>query len=428
MFVTPSPRSAAFDIFTFPVNKFIQQYKSAYSGITPSVWVLAAVQLINRSGSMVLPFMTVYMTASLGYSKTEAGIIMSFFGVGSMVGSYFGGRLTDKMGPFRVQMFSLFGGGLTYFMLIGITNFYWLAAGVFLCAMVNESMRPANSSMASHFATPETTTRSFSLLRMAVNLGVAIGPAVAGMLAHISYTWLFVGDGVTNLAAGAVFYFHFRHKQPQYHKKEHPAGARARSPYSDSAYLLFLIFCLLYAVAFFQIFSGIPLYYKDIYHKPESAIGLLLGFNGLIVFFFEMGTVSFIEKRAEPRKLIFIGSAMLAVSLVMLNMAQGNAILIISMILMSFSEMFAMPFMISHVVKRSTERTRGSYLAAYTIVWSLSLILSPFCSTQLIERFSFDMLWWVMGGICMITAFGFMRILKNTSPTAAIGSAPANQE
>ncbi len=401
------------------MRTLLRSYLRSYEGISGSVWILASVQLINRSGSMVLPFMTVYLTASLHYSLSQAGIIMSIFGAGSMLGSYLGGRFTDKAGPFRVMHFSLFAGGASYLVLPLLTDFYFLAAGIFICAVINESMRPASSSMVSHFATPDTTTRSFSLMRMAINLGVSIGPAIAGILAHVSYTWLFVGDGITNLAAGVVFYFHFRNQQPQTHKKEHPKGVAVKSPYRDFPYLLFILFCILYAAAFFQIFSSIPLYYKDVYLKPEASIGLLIGLNGLIVFIFEMMIVSKIEKKYKPRTLIFIGSVMLAVSFALFNSGHHNAILLISMALLSFSEMFAMPFMISHVIKSADDKTRGSYIGVYTIAWSIAFILSPYGSTQLIEHFNYAVLWWVMAAVCVVTAFGFNAVMREKKPVEA---------
>lgn len=361
---------------------------------------------------MVLPFLTIYLTVSLGYSVKSAGIIMSLFGIGSMLGSYLGGRFTDKKGPYNVMLFSLFVGGSSYFILPFITNFYLLGAAVFICAVLNESLRPGNSSMVAHFAKPETFTRSFSLLRMAVNLGVSIGPAVAGLLAGISYKLLFVGDGITNLIAGIVFIYFFRDKKPAPHPKEKEITKRAKSPYRDVPYLFFVLLCMFYAIAFFQIFNGIPLYYKDVYFKPEQSIGLLLGLNGLVVFIFEMATVNSIENKWQPSRLIVIGSIMLSISFLLFNLVHSNIILIISMILMSFSEMFAMPFMVSHAVKRSQPETRGSYIAAYTIVWSLALIISPYLSTQIITHFNYETLWWVMGIFCLITATGFAIVMK----------------
>ncbi|MFI5172306.1 MAG: MFS transporter [Chitinophagales bacterium] len=387
-------------------------YTNSYKDLTRSVWILAFIQLINRSGSMVLPFMTVYITKSLGFSIPLAGLIISFFGAGSLVGSFLGGYLTDKIGPFKVQFFSLVLGGISYLALPFITNFYLLAGGFFICALINDSLRPAASSLISHFSTPETTTRSFSLLRMAINLGVAIGPAVAGLLAGINYTWLFVGDGLTCIAAGLVFYFYFRSKQPQTHKTTNEQAIKARSPYRSTSYLLFIGLCMLYALAFFSIFTGIPLYYKDVYHKSEETIGLLIGFNGLIVFIFEMVIVSQIEKRFAPARLIVFGSLLLGLSFILFNLWTGTLLLLVSMALLSFSEIFAMPFMISHVVNSATPQTRGSFIAGYTIAWSVAFIISPYGSAWLIENYDFETLWWVMGGLCAITALGFRLQLK----------------
>jgi predicted MFS family arabinose efflux permease len=397
-------------------SRLIQIYTNSYKGITPSVWILAIIQLINRTGSMVLPFMTVYMTSALGYSKTQAGIIMSVFGIGSLCGSFLGGRWSDKYGPFKVQFLSLTIGGLSYLVIPMLGNIYSLGIGVFFCGLINDSLRPAASSMTSHFATPETTTRSFSLMRMAINLGVAIGPAVAGLLAGVNYMWLFVGDGITCIAAGFVFYYYFRNKQPQIHKEVKVKGEKIKSPYSDSTFMVFILFCFLYAVAFFQIFTGLPLYYKDVYLKSEAAIGLLLGLNGLIVFVFEMITVSQLEKRYKPNSLIIIGCLMLSASFIILNLFHGAAILIIAMLLMSFSEIFAMPFMISRVVQTATPQTRGSYLAAYTVAWALAFIISPYGSTQIIEHYNYEVLWWVMGVFCILMAVGFNATNKQKTP------------
>src|SRR3954451_23413519 len=93
---------------------FLQLYKKAYHGLTRETWYLALVILINRSGTMVIPFMTMYATQKLGFTIAEAGFIMSFFGVGSIIGSFIGGKITDAAGYHNVQLFSLFGGGVMF--------------------------------------------------------------------------------------------------------------------------------------------------------------------------------------------------------------------------------------------------------------------------------------------------------------------------
>lgn len=401
------------------IARAMNAYARAYRGLGKPVWILAFVQLINRSGSMVLPFIVVYMTKSLGFTTVEAGVIMSLYGAGSLLGSFLGGRLTDSIGPFKVQILSLTTGGISYLILPLFTGFYALGAAIFVCAVLNDSLRPANSAMTGHFATPETTTRSFSLMRMAINLGVAIGPAIAGLLAASSYTWLFIGDGLTCIAAGGVFYWYFRNKQPAVHERKQEASHKNKSPFTDASYIWFLILVMCYAGAFFQIFNGLPLYYKDVYIKTEHAIGLILAFNGLIVFVFEMVLVSAIEKKLTPVQSLFIGSCMLGFSFLLLNFFTGGWVLLVSMALLSFSEIFAMPFMISHAIKSATPATRGSYVAAYTIAWSLAFILSPIGSAGIIENWGYEALWYIFGSFCVLIAFGFSRMrMQYTSQIA----------
>src|SRR5690349_15815532 len=88
--------------------RFINIYVNSFRGLSTENWMLALVMLINRSGSMVLPFLGIYMTSHLGFSIQSAGIVLSFFGLGSVLGSWLGGLITDKIGEYKVQALSLF--------------------------------------------------------------------------------------------------------------------------------------------------------------------------------------------------------------------------------------------------------------------------------------------------------------------------------
>src|SRR4029079_1750746 len=84
----------------------VQLYRNAYGGLSREVWWLALVIFINRAGTMVIPFLSVYLT-SRGYTLVQVGFVMAAFGLGSIAGAYIGGRLTDRFGHFYVQVFSL---------------------------------------------------------------------------------------------------------------------------------------------------------------------------------------------------------------------------------------------------------------------------------------------------------------------------------
>ena len=105
---------------------------------------------------------------------------MSLWGIGAFIGSYFGGRFTDKIGFYKIQLFSLFFGGIGFIILGQLQNYYAICVATFLLAMVNEAFRPANSAAMGKFSTDENRMRSFTLMRLSFNLGWAVGAGIGG--------------------------------------------------------------------------------------------------------------------------------------------------------------------------------------------------------------------------------------------------------
>ena len=388
--------------------------------------MLALIQLVNRSGSMVLPFLAIYMTTRLGYDVQQVGAIMSTYGIGSLAGSYLGGWLTDKIGAFKVQFSSLFFGGLSFFLLPFLTAYTALLAGILLSSTLIEMLRPANTTSVSLYAKPENITRAFSLNRMAINLGVSVGPAIGGLLAGISYTWIFVADGMTCIAAAGVFYWYF-HNRPIRQTalpNETTTNTVPRKPLKDKVYILFAMLCGLYGMLFLQIFQVLPLFYRQEAGLSEPGIGLILGFNGLIVFAIEMVLVYAIENRFALQRIIVTGVLLCGMSFLILLMGHSITILYAGMLLLSLSEILAMPFMVTLVVQRAGPPARGSYLGVYTMAWSLAFIVSPGISTFLISRYGFDGLWWFNGAVAGSIIIGVLAIADTMQhPPAPVLSA-----
>ncbi|MEO5563379.1 MAG: MFS transporter, partial [Chitinophagaceae bacterium] len=184
-----------------------QTYRNAYSGLSRSTWLLSLIMLINRSGTMVVPFMTLYLTSDkMGYSIGQAGIVFGLFGAGAFCGAWLGGRLTDKIGFYPVQMITLIGGGLLFIALGQMKTYPLICLFTFLVSFVNEAFRPANSTAIAFYSKEENRTRSYALNRLAINIGWAVGSAIGGFLAHINYELLFWVDGFTNIAAALLMW------------------------------------------------------------------------------------------------------------------------------------------------------------------------------------------------------------------------------
>ncbi len=384
--------------------------------------MLSLVLLINRSGSMVLPFLSLYLKDELGLDLHQVGIILAMFGAGSLVGSLLGGYLTDKIGSFHVQFYSLLFGGMGFFVLFELRTFETLALGFFGVTVVTDMLRPANATAISQYAIKENITRAYSLNRMAVNLGYAIGPAAGGFLALQGYKWLFYVDGATCIAASFLFLAYFLRKQPRRKKLEEAPSSpeERRSPFRDPSFLAFGLLTTGFAVVFFQIFNTLPLYYRDVYHLAENHIGWLLALNGFIVFGIEMPLVYALGTRFSTRRVVAFGTLLTGLSYAMLNLSSGMAILAVSMAILSIAEILVMPYLTTYTVTRSGAANRGKYLGFYAMTYSLAFIIAPLFGTYAIGNHGFKALWYVMGGLGMVTAVGYLINMRQVKAAPAI--------
>lgn len=378
--------------------------------------MLAIVMLINRSGTMVLAFMTLYIT-HIGYSGIQGGLAVGIYGVGSLLGAFLGGKISDRFGFYYTQFFSLIFGGILFIVLGQIKGFIPICICTFFLAMVNEAFRPANATAIAHYSTPETRTQAFSLVRLAINLGWGVGGALGGFLAVANYDLLFWVDGSTNIFAAILFICLLpRVSLAQQQNLQTTTGVktRAQPPHADKIFLYFIGLQILFAICFFQQFTTIPLYFKTGLHINESAIGILLAMNGLIIALFEMVIVSKLEGWRPYLRLMTYGSVIMALSFFAMNLTfmNGLSIAVLSMVLITIAEMVAMPFMNSYYISRSTEGNRGQYAAYYTMAWSAAQMIGSTSGTQISYAIGFSNLWWIIGGLCLINAAGYQWLFS----------------
>lgn len=392
-----------------------KNYLSAYQGLSKATWLLALVMFINQSGSMVLPFLGVYMSTVLDFSLKNTGIVLSTFGVGSILGSLIGGWLTDKMGSYKVQTFSLFFSVPFYLILPIFKSFEALCVAIFFLSLIKELFRPANSASVSYYAKPENLIRAFSLNRMALNLGYSVGPAIGGFLAAVSYDFLFYTNGLMSFLAAVLFFFYFRNKEgnvPEKTVSEKTQTIHTKSAYTDKKFLLFSFFIAIYAFCFFQILNTLPLFYKNIALMTEKEVGLLMGFNGLIVFVLEMALVHYAERKFTLTTNMILGSLFCGVAFLVLLPSHTVWVLYASIFLISISEILIMPFASTVAVRRSNTFNRGSYMGLNGISFSVAFITSPLLGTMIAETYGFTNLWVFNCLMIVIASGGFYYIMK----------------
>jgi predicted MFS family arabinose efflux permease len=354
---------------------------------------------------MVLAFMTLYCK-HLGYTTKQGGLVVGIYGIGSIAGAFLGGKVTDKFGFYYTQFTALVLGGCMFILLGQMNTFPGICAGTFLLSLVNESFRPANAAAIAHYSNPKNRTQSFSLVRLAINIGWGIGVAVGGLLASFNYHLLFWADGFTSILAGISLLIIL----PRVHLGQQiNKGSQQEMPVSNSAahrdpgFLQFLFLTVLFAICFFQMFTTVPVYFKESLKLNEFWIGAVMSLNGLLIALIEMVLVFKLEGRKPYLTLMCFGSVLMALAFFLLNLPIANGLVI---------ALCYMPFMNSYYISRSSDSNRGQYTGLYTMSWSLAQVIGSSCGAMVAANFGFFNLWLGVGGICLFAAAGYHWLQK----------------
>lgn len=381
-----------------------QRYINNFKGFSREIWILTLVTFINRAGTMVLPFLSKYLKEDLKFSYNEVGWIMVSFGLGSMLGSWLGGKLSDKIGFYKIMVFSLFTSGVALFFLQYITTFWGLCLGMFSIMAVADMFRPAMFVSLGAYAKPENRTRALTLVRLAVNLGFAAGPALGGLIIMgVGYQGLFWVDGASCIIAISIFALLVKEKKKAAHDNSHDLINETKSVFNDKIFWVFLFVSFVTAMIFFQLFTTLPLYHNEKFGLTELQTGLLMTLNGLMIFSLEMPIVSYLERKAFRKiKIIIYGSLLMASSFYLLLINVWAGILVLGMIIISLGEILTFPFSNAFALSRAPRGQEGRYMALYTMSFSLAHIISSKVGFEFITRLGYQTNWFIMGTIGVV--------------------------
>lgn len=397
------------------MKKLFKNYINTFEGLSREVWWLAFITLINRAGTMVIPFLSVYLNTHLKFTYADISWIMAFFGLGSVVGSWIGGKLTDKIGYYKVMVVSLILTGFLFLLMQYVETFEGFCTGIFMLMLVADAFRPAMYVALNAYSKPENKTRSLTLIRLAINLGFSAGPALGGLIiTGLGYKGLFWVDGITCILAGILLLKVLNPRKVTVLdevKTENPQSA-----YKDKAFWIFFVAMFIFGFVFLQYFSTMTLYYKDIHILTELEIGLLLGMNGLIIFLFEMPLIKWLENSKYSKVfLVLVGLILTGLSFLVLNLTVWVGVLIIGMFLGTVGEMIAFPFSNAFAAERAKKGNQGEYMALYTISFSLAHIFAHSTGLQLVDKLGFENAWNIMSIISLvgvIILYILMKVLK----------------
>jgi len=389
------------------MTTLLKNYFKNFSQFSVEVKVLAITTFINRLGAMVVPFLSKYMLEELHFSYSQIGWVMVFFGVGSFLGTWISGKLSDKIGFYKVMVFSLFTSGLIFILLQFLTTFYSFCFGVLLLTTVSDMYRPAMLVSLDTYATKKERTKALSLVRSSVNLGFMFGPLIGGVIITLlDYTFLFYIDGLTCILSILLFSIYVKEKKLPYKLNTFKHLKEENSVFNDKPFLIHLVVTLITGILFFQMFTTLSLYYKEVFNFSSIESGLFLALNGVLILLFELSIVGYVESKNINKLLVVsYGVLAMAASYLFLLIEHSVVALVAMMIFMTIGIMFTFPFANSFVKKRSLKKQEGKFMAVFTMSYSVAHILSTKSGMTIIADYGYKANW------IFLTCLGFLGFL-----------------
>ena len=362
---------------------------SDLAGLPRDSWLLALATLVNRAGTMVIPFLALHFTRNLGFSAGQAGLALAAYGVVSLLTSPFAGRLSDRVGSQRILTLSLFLGGLGFWALPLLRTLPQVLAGMVVLSAVTEAMRPATLALVSDLAPPELRRQAFALNRLAINLGMSVGPALGGFLAARSFATVFWVDGATSIAASLVLLvFPLRVGSVESHAAAPPSlGAIA------DRRLRYVILCLLPVIlVFFQHEGPMPVWMVEDLGMPTQNFGLLFTINTLLIVFLEV-RLNGLTAHWSPARALATGSALCTVGFGALAFLTTYWGVVATVVVWTFGEMILFPATAAYVSELAPPTRRGEYMGFYSMTFGIGFTLGPWAGLSVLEAAGARTLW-----------------------------------
>jgi MFS family permease len=362
-------------------------------------WVLFGGTFINRFGGFVLAFLVFYLT-SRGYSAAAAGFALSAYGLGSMAASLAGGQLADTIGRRNSIALSMFSSAATMLALSQARGIELIIPLTALAGFTAELYRPASSALVADLTPPGRRITGFAMYRLAVNAGVAAGPAVAGFLAQRSFLWLFLGDAATSIIYGCAAFFALPRDDRPRTGTDLSRSAVARMA-SDGRLVRLLCASLGLAFVVHQAYATFPLHLARAGHTPVL-YGSLMSLNGLLIICIELAVTTY-TRRVPAVLALAVGLILNGMGFGAIGLATSGAALALTVIVWTFGEMVFSPVAAAYVADIAPVDLRARYQAAYSFTFALGLMLAPIGGTQL-YTVSPPALWLVCFGLCLAGA------------------------
>ncbi len=398
-----------------------------YKGLPKTIYILFFVQIVNRFGDFVVPFLTMLLVNKLGFSMTQAGFVVTLCALAIIPGAMTGGKLSDHFGRKNIYLIFQTSSAVLLLTCGFIPTSKLMVVLIILSAFFSGGIRPILSAIITDVLPPERRQAGFSLSYLGINLGVAFGPLVAGFLFNHFLPLLFIGDALTSFAAVGLVLTQIKESKPEIKKDSERTSksgsydtgelekAEQGSLFSvlikRPEILIFLLINVLFSIAYGQHTFGLPVQLgKQFGSIGSSYFGVLMSINALTVVLLTLPLNHFM-RHVKPIKTIALSGVLYAIGFGMIGMIHHMTWYVISTLIWSIGEIMLSTSFGVYLANRSPENFRARINAVTTFFFASGTVIATSGMGIYTDIFGLPMLWPLLFVLCMIGAFG-MNLLK----------------
>lgn len=374
-------------------------------------WFLWWGQLVNKLGSVVVPFLALYLTGSLGRSTAQAGLFITLFGLGGLGSQLVGGVLADRVGRRITLSGGLVAASCALFALGFARGDLALGALCVATGFTVDLYRPASSALVADLVAPESRVRAYGLLFWAINLGWAVATTMGGLLASHSFRLLFSIDAATCFACAIVVWRGVPETHTAAVRAAHrSAGAEAgglKTVLRDRTMLALVAVIVLESAVYMQSFFSLPIVMHH-HGLGPAAYGVVIAVNGVVIVALQPFAVTRTAQLPRARVLA-VSQVITAVGFSLTTVCRGSAVAYAgTVVIWTLGEILQAGLLTAVVADLAPAALRGRYLGVFGFSFAMAAIVSPLAGSQLLSRAGETGLWLgvgnaaLLGGVAML--------------------------
>jgi MFS family permease len=383
---------------------------SLVEGLPPTYWLIWTGTLINRLGGFVIPFLTLYLTAQRDIPVSQAALMVSLFGAGSFIAQLTGGELTDRLGRRPVLLMSFFITPIFMITLGLARDLALISISTFIVGFFTDLHRPAVGAAIADLVPPESRTRAYGYNYWAINLGAAVAPVLAGLIAGYNYLILFVADALTTAVFGLIVFFGIRETRPaELHHTAHIALSERISQLKRAPILLIFSFLtLFFGIVYVQGYVGLPLDMQS-HGLGPGQYGTAIAVNGFLVILMTIPISNMATK--WPRfETVAVATFLLGLGYGATALASTLPLFAVSVVIWTLGEIAGTSVAPTIIADLSPIELRGLYQGIFGAAWGLAYFLGPLAGGWIYENLGSDALWFGCLMIGIVLAFGYYAL------------------